>query len=166
MEEGIREHGMDIMKPDTRFTILTTILFASFLLLVAAAGCGGEAPEPVSGEQPLAEEALKAAFNGDNQAFLSLVAPSFLEEVGQEMPDVEDEVLGGILVAGFMEDVPYTGMKEVRSQVDTSGDNAVVHVWGVFLDENGEEVTVREADALRITLVKENGKWYLDLLDL
>ena len=149
-----------------RFTSLFVILFTLFLLLVAAAGCGGEASEPVSSEQSLAEEALNAAFNGDNQAFLALVAPSFLEEVGKEMPDVEDEVLGGILMSGFLEDMPYTGMKEASSQIDTSGDKAVVHVWGIFLDENGEEVTVREAEALRITLVKENGRWYLDLLDL
>lgn len=145
---------------------LPAVILSILLALVAAVGCGGEASPSGSGEPSLAEEALKAAFAGDNQAFLALVAPSFLEEASREMPDVEDEVLGGILVAGFLEDVPYTGMKEVQSQVETAGDKAVAHVWGVFLDENGEEVTVREADALRITLVKENGRWYLDLLDL
>ena len=154
------------MSIDMRSTTLPVILIAIFLVLVAAAGCGGEASPSGSGEQPLAEEALKAAFNGDNLAFIAMVAPSFLEEVGREMPDVEDEVLGGLLVAGFLEGVSYTGIKEARSQVEATGDKAVVHVWGIFLDENGQEVTVREAEALRITLVKENGRWYLDLLDL
>lgn len=149
-----------------RSTPLLIILFLCLLVLAAAAGCGGDVSSSGSSELPLAEEALKAAFDGENQTFLTLVAPSFLEEVRQEMPDAEDEVLGGILVAGFLEDVPYTGIKEARSQVETTGEEAVVHVWGVFLDENGEEVTVREAEALRITLVKENGGWYLDLLDL
>jgi hypothetical protein len=150
---------------DMRLILLPTIFITLLLVLVAAAGCGGEASESTSGEQSLAEEALNAAFKGDNQAFLALVAPSFLEEAGQEMPDVEDEVLGGILVTGFLKDIPYTGIIEANSQVDTYGDEAVVHVWGVFLDENGEEIAVREADALRVTLVKENGRWYLDLID-
>ena len=149
-----------------RLNRMTIIIFLFLLALVAAAGCGEEASPSISGEQPLAEEALRAAFSGDNQSFLALVAPSFLAEASREMPDVEDEVLGGILVAGFLEDVPYTGIKEARSQVEAMGDEAVVHVWGVFLDENGEEVTVREGEALRITLVKEDGRWYLDLLDL
>lgn len=145
---------------------LVIILSLSLVCVVAAGGCGGEsASSPDGEERQLAEEALRTAFSGDNLGFLALVAPSFLQEASKEMPDVEDEALGGILVAGFLEDKPYVGIKEVKSQVDITGDKAVVHVWGVFLDERGEEVNVGEAEALRIALVREGGRWYLDLLD-
>jgi len=82
------------------------------------------------------------------------------------MPGVDDESLGGVLIAGFLEKLPFQSVKEADYESDVQGDKAVVHLWGVFLDEHGEEMQIPRAQAVRIPLVRESGRWYLDLLDI
>ncbi len=136
------------------------------LAAVTAAGCGKPASPARSEEERVAEEALRAAMRGDGEAFLRLVAPSFLEVARAEMPEADDETLGAVLLAGFTEDVPYGGVEEPVFQVDVEGDRAVVHVWGVFLDREGNRMDLGEGEALRVPLRREEGSWYVDLLDL
>ena len=133
--------------------------------LTLAAGCGS-LPGQRADEELLVEKALGTALAGERSEFVSLVAPSFLEEVRAEMPDAGDETLGGILIAGFREDIPFAAVREAAYEVETEGDEAVVHVWGAFLGSGGEEMDIPEAEALRFPLVREGGRWYLDLLDL
>lgn len=139
---------------------------AAILLAALLAGCGGSPEEGRGAEERLAERALTAAMAGEKAAFVSLVDPSFVESSRAQMPDIDDEGLGGILIAGFLADIPYRGIKEANYDVDSSGDEAVVHVWGVFLSPGGEEVELGEAEAMRIPLIRVDGRWYLDLLDL
>jgi hypothetical protein len=145
------------------------ILRAGFLplllALLVAAGCGGSSSQGVN-QETLAEKALRAAFNVRKAEFVSLVAPSFLEEARREMPDTDDETLGGVLIAGFTEKLPFAGVVDATYRLDVQGEKAVVHVWGQFLDSQGTEISIAEAQALRIPIIKENGRWYLDLLDL
>lgn len=138
---------------------------ACLILLGLICGCGGStAPR---GEQELvAERAMQAALAGINAEFVSLVAPSFLREARAEMPEVDDETLGGILIAGFLEEISFTGIVEVFYEVEVDGEEAVVYVWGFFLGPDGREMEINEAEALRIPLAREGGSWYLDLLDL
>ncbi len=138
------------------------ISLAAFLL----AGCGGSPQDRRSAEEKLAERALSAAFAGDSAGFVSLVEPSFVANARAQMPDVDDVELGGILIAGFTEDIPFRGIKEAIYDISTCGDRAVVHVWGLFTSPDGGEVEVGEADAVRIPLIRVEGNWHLDLLDL
>lgn len=147
-----------------RPAVLGTCLLAALALFLAA-GCGR--PETLRGaEERAAEGVLDAALGGRNAEFVSLVAPSFLEDARREMPDADDETLGKVLVAGFLEDVPFAGAVEAVYGVEVAGDRAAVHVWGTFVDEAGSEVILPEAEALRIPLVNEAGRWCLDPLDL
>jgi len=134
-------------------------------LAAGAAGCG-ESSETRAEEEITAERALLAALNGEKTEFVTLVAPSFLAEVRAEMPDSDDETVGGVLIAGFLEGIPFSSLVEASYEVVPAGDEAVVYVWGVFLAADGGEVVIEEAEALRIPLVREDGRWYLDLLDL
>jgi hypothetical protein len=76
------------------------------------------------------------------------------------------QTLGGVLIAGFLEDVPFTGLVQAEYDVEVTGDKAAVYVWGTFLDSSGAEIEISEAEALRIPLMRDGGRWYLDLLDL
>jgi hypothetical protein len=139
-------------------------------LLAAAAGCGGEAPDTRPQEVQVAERALQAALGGEKIEFVGLVAPSFLAQARAEMPDTDDETLGGVLIAGFLEDIPFAGIVEPQySYFDYEYEirpKAATYVWGRFIDAAGNEVVIDEADAIRIPLVYEDGRFYLDLLDL
>lgn len=128
-------------------------------------GCGGDS-RALSEEEQVAERALRSAFAGEGGAFLRLVDPSFVQEARAEMPDADDETLGAILLSGFLRDIPYSGVSRPVYQVDREGEKAVVHVWGSFLDGEGREVEVAEGEALRVPLLREGGRWYLDLLDI
>jgi hypothetical protein len=145
--------------------IARTILFPLLLALLVAAGCGGSSSQG-KGEETLAEKAMAAALNARRTEFVYLVAPSFLEEARREMPDADDETLGGVLLAGFLENIPFTAIVDAEYRLDTQGEKGVVHVWGSFLDSQGAEVDIAEAQAVRIPIIKEDGRWYLDLLDL
>jgi hypothetical protein len=39
-------------------------------------------------------------------------------------------------------------------------------VWGTFVGPDGQEVEVEKSDALRVPLLEEGGRWYVDLLDV
>ena len=148
--------------------ICILLVVATILMVVVPAtlvGCGGTSPAR-SEQELLAQEALAKALEGDNAGFVSLVAPSYLENARAEMPDVDDEVLGGILIAGFLGDIPFRGIQHATYDVDPQGDKAVVHVWGSFVDSLGMEMGLPEAEAVRIPLVNEGGRWFIDLLDL
>jgi hypothetical protein len=135
------------------------------LVLFLAAGCGGSSSQG-GNEETLAEKAMRAAFGAQRAEFVSLVAPSFLEEARREMPDTDDETLGGVFIAGFLNTLPFAGIVDAKYRLDVQGEKAVVHVWGLFLGSQGEEISIPEAQAVRIPIIKENGRWYLDLLDL
>jgi len=143
--------------------------FAACVFTAAAvallAGCGSP-PAQRSTEEALAEVALESALDGRNAEFVSLVAPSFLEDARRQMPDADDEVLGKVLISGFLEGVPFEGIVDATYFVEVEGDRAVVHVWGTFRDSGGAETDLPETDAVRIPLINEGGRWYLDLLDL
>jgi hypothetical protein len=142
------------------------LTFACLLLLSFAAGCGGSSGAGGGGLEAVAEQALRAALEGNETAFANLVAPSFMQKVRSEMPDAEDETLGRVLIAGFLEDIPFAGIVTAAYGVEADSDKAVVYVWGVFIDSSGNEIEIGEAGALRIPLVREEDRWYLDLLDL
>jgi len=82
------------------------------------------------------------------------------------MPDATNEELAAVLVSGFLEGLPFASIKSASYETEVEGDKAVVHLWGVFTDSGGEEVNLTQTDALRIPLVNEGGRWYLDLLDV
>jgi len=138
---------------------------ACMLIFAVAAGCG-EAPVSRPEEEVVVERALQAALKGERNDFVTLVAPSFVADMRTEMPDSGDDILGGVLVAGFLEDIPFSAVVDATFNIDSSGDEASVYVWGVFLDESGTEMVIDEAAAVRIPLVREDGSWYVDLLDL
>ncbi len=145
-----------------------TLSIALILLLLAPAflaGCGGSSvsrPE----QELVAEEALNTALRGEKVEFVNLVAPSFLAQARAEMPDAGEGTLGGILIAGFLEDIPFGGIVEASYEMEADTDEAVIYVWGRFLGPDGQEIEIDKAEALRIPLVREDGRWYLDLLDL
>jgi len=149
-----------------RWPLRVAALVLAALVVTSLLGCGGGPPSQRSSEEMVTEDALRTALAGERVEFISVVAPSFLEEARREMPDIEDEELGGVLVAGFLKNIPFEGIKEATYQVEVRGDKAVVHVWGVFLDAGGGEMNIPESEAVRTPLIKENGRWYLDLLDL
>jgi hypothetical protein len=68
-----------------RKAVLAVAMLA--LAAVIASGCGKKAAPQKSEEERVAEEALRAAMQGDGVGFLDLVAPSFLERARAEMPD-------------------------------------------------------------------------------
>ncbi|MDY6795545.1 MAG: hypothetical protein SWK76_09765 [Actinomycetota bacterium] len=144
--------------------------FIALLFLAIAAvtlGCGGgSSSDPGGGMEGVTAEAFSAALDGDGERFIRLVAPSFLEEARREMPDIDDVVLGDVLIAGFTEDLAFTGIEEAVYEAEVNGDRAVVHVWGSFTGADEGRVMLEEADALPVPMVRENGRWYLDLLDL
>ena len=144
---------------------ILTYLFACLTLLAVAAGCGGSSTVRADEEQTV-ERAVQAALDGERAEFVTLVAPSFLEEARAEMPDAGDETLGGILIAGFLEDIPFAGIEDAAYEVEATGDKAAVYLWGTFRDSAGAYMEISEAEALRIPLIRENGRWYIDLLDL
>jgi len=139
------------------------VLLASAVF--ALPGCGG-GEKALGEEEQVVERALRSAFAGEDESFLKLVDPSFVEEARAEMPDADDETLGGVLLSGFLRDIPYRGLEDSVYQVEVEGDRAVVHVWGAFVDGEGREVAVAEEEAIRVPLRREGGRWYLDLLDL
>lgn len=135
------------------------------MALLPLAGCGGEAPAR-SEEEKVAEEALRSALSGDGASFADLVAPSYLERAEAQMPDADRETLGDVLAARFSQSWPFSDLTAPLFEVRAEGDRAVVHVWGEFLGTGGEPVTLPQSQALRVPLVKEGGRWYIDLLDL
>jgi hypothetical protein len=139
---------------------LTCIAFLGLLC-----GCGGSSVSR-SEEELVVERSLNSALQGERAEFVILVAPSFLEQARAEIPDVDDETLGGILIAGFLEDIPFSGIVEAYYEVEVDEDEAVVYIWGLFIGPDGREVEIDKAKALRIPIVREGGSWYLDLLDL
>ncbi len=150
-------------------TIALILLGLSCLALLAAvAGCGTEAPDTRPEEVQVAERALQAALGGEKIEFVGLVAPSFLAQARAEMPDTDDETMGGVLIAGFLEDIPFAGMVEAQYSYFEymSGGKAAAYAWGRFIDAGGNEVVIEEADAVRVPLVYEEGRLYIDLLDL
>lgn len=149
-----------------RTTLIVPFLVATAAVVVAAAcGCGGS-PQTRPQEELVVERALQAALGGERTGFTGLVAPSFLAQARAEMPDSGDETLGGVLIAGFLEDIPFAGIVAAEYDARTSGDESAVYVWGVFLDGNGAEMRISEGEALRVPLVREDGRWYIDPLDL
>lgn len=147
------------------FPALPRVALWCVALILFAAGCGGQGEARVP-EELVAERTLRAALAGERAEFEGLVAPSFLAQARAEMPDSDDEILGGVLIAGFLEDIPFAEVVAAEYGVETEGDRAAVYVWGTFAGAGGEEMTMSEAEAIRIPLVRENGRWYLDLLDL
>jgi hypothetical protein len=135
------------------------------MFLLAVMGCGGS-PETRPEEELLVEKALQAALGGERTEFVGLVAQSFLAQVRAEMPDTDDQTLGGVLIAGFLKGIPFEGILAAEYDIETDGDRAAVYVWGSFVDAGGAEISVSEAEALRIPLIREDGRWYIDLLDL
>lgn len=133
--------------------------------LLTAAGCGRPSLER-SEEERVAEGVLKAVMERDGKTFLEMVAPSFLEQAKSEMPEADEETLGGVLLAGYSQKIPYREAENLVFQIQEEGDRAAVHVWGDFRDWAGEKVTLTEGQALRIPLRREEGRWYLDLLDI
>lgn len=149
-----------------RGLLLTLALLVTCLAALAGgAGCGSpSAARPQ--EELVAEKALWAALEGERSEFVAVVAPSFVEEARSQMPDADDETLGGVLIAGFMQGIPFAGIKEAAYSVEGSGDRAAVYVWGSFVSPDGSVMELAEGDALRVPLRCEGGRWYLDLLDL
>ena len=141
------------------------LAFILIVLLGSIIGCGGSAASHPEKEL-VVDRALKAALQGENAEFVTLVAPSFVEQARAGMPDVDDETLGGIFIAGFLEDIPFSGIKEASYGFNQGGDKADVYVTGLFVAPDGREMEIEPAEALRIPLVREGGYWYLDLLDL
>ncbi len=83
------------------------------------------------------------------------------------MPETDDKTLGGVLIAGFLEDIPFSGTVEAQYSISESPTGGtVVYVWGRFVDADGNEMVIEEADAVRIPIVYEDGRPYIDLLDL
>ncbi len=82
------------------------------------------------------------------------------------MPDAADEELATVLVSGFLGGLPFASIKNASYETEVEGHKAVVHLWGVFTGSGGQEVNITQANALRIPLVNEGGRWYLDLLDI
>lgn len=142
------------------------LLALASMLLISAVGCGGSSGTSRPPEEMVVEGALDAALSGERAEFVSFVAPSFLAQVRAEMPDATDETLGGVLIAGFLEDIPFEGVVDIEYDAKVNGDRASVYIWGTFLDAGGEEMSISEAEALRVPLIREGGSWYLDLLDL
>lgn len=146
------------------------LVLACAALLTASVGCGGGTPDTRPLEVQVAEQALQAALGGEKADFLGLVDPLFLEQARAEMPDTDDETLGKVLIAGFLTGIPFAGVVEPQySYFDYDYEirsTAAVYVWGRFIDAAGDEVVIEEADAIRIPLVYEDGRYYLDLLDL
>jgi hypothetical protein len=136
------------------------------LLIIAAAGCGSSYVDSRAEEEIVAERALQAALEGERAGFVKLVAPSFLEQLRAEMPDTDDEVLGGVIIAGFLERIPFAGIIEASYSIFEYPDGIVVYVSGRFIADDGAEVVIGEADAVRIPLVFEDGRFCIDLLDL
>ncbi|MBN2026060.1 MAG: hypothetical protein JW854_04810 [Actinobacteria bacterium] len=182
MDEGLGVNGMGFMSYGKRcgqgrgrrsfraWSLHAIPLILACVLLpplaVGAAGCG-EPPETRAEEEVVAERVLLAALNGERSEFVTLVAPSFLAEVRAEMPDSDDETIGGVLIAGMLEGIPFAGIIEACYSVwEYSQQTVAVYVSGRFVDAGGAEITISEADAIRIPLVSEDGRWYLDLLDL
>lgn len=159
-----RWRGPDVLAAPRPLPLLSCAL-ACLIILASAAGCGGSSV-PRAEEELVAEKALQAALGGERAEFVTLVAPSFLAGARAEMPDSSDETLGGVLIAGFLEDIPFTGMRDAVYGVESAGDKAAVYIWGIFLDPSGVYMEIGEAEAVRIPLVRENGRWYIDLLDL
>ena len=149
--------------PAAAVTLATALFAAAFI--VALWGCGGES-RTLSEEERVVEQALRSAFAGEGESFLRLVDPSFVERAREEMPDADDETLGGVLLSGFLRDIPYGGLVDPVYQVEVEGEKAVVHVWGAFVDGEGRGEAVAEENAIRVPLRREGARWYLDLLDL
>ena len=141
------------------------LVSACLILAGVLGGCGGS-PAPRPEEELIVDRALNAALQGEKAEFVTLVAPSFLEQARAEMPDVDDETLGGILIAGFLEDIPFHGIREAAYSINSAGDKADVYVTGLFVGPDGQEIKVDGAEALRIPIIREGGSWYLDFLDL
>jgi hypothetical protein len=146
--------------PRFLFLAVACALFAAFV-----SGCGDTAISR-AGEELVAEKAIEAALSEEKAEFVNLVAPSFLEQARAEMPDADDQTLGGILIAGFREGIPFAGVVEATYDVEVAGDRASVYLWGSFTGSDGSQIEIGEAEALRIPLTREDGRWFVDLLDL
>jgi hypothetical protein len=151
------------MKPG----VLRFVLAAAVLVLaaVAAVSCGGTSAR-LDEQQAVVDKAIQAAEGRDSARFLALVAPSFRDQARQQMPDVSEEDLGSLLASGFLEGLPFAVVKNAKYETEVNGDKAVVHLYGTFNDSQGAEVKIGEGEALRVPLVNEGGRWYLDLLDI
>lgn len=181
MDEGLGGNGLGFMSCKERVSqrcerrdarawgpaplMFLTVCMLLVPMVVCASGCG-QPSETRAEEEVVAERALLAALKGEKAEFVTLVAPSFLAEVRAEMPDTDDETVGGVLIAGFLAGIPFSSPVETSYEVVQAGDEAVVYVWGVFLAPDGGEIVIEEAGAVRIPIVREDGRWYLDLLDL
>jgi hypothetical protein len=72
-----------------------------------------------------------------------------------------------VLIAGFLEDIPFTAIVEAQYSIsDSPVDGTTIYIWGRFADADGNEMVIEEADAVRIPLWVEDGRLYLDLLDM
>ena len=76
------------------FPALPRVALWCVALILFAAGCGGQGEARVP-EELVAERTLRAALAGERAEFAGLVAPSFLTQARAEMPDSDDEILGG-----------------------------------------------------------------------
>ncbi len=146
-------------------SVLALVLVSACAIVLCLGGCGKE-PLTRSEQEEVAERVLRAVAENDGMAFLGTVAPSYLDQARSEMPYADDGMLGDVLLAGYAQKVPFRRMTAPVFQVSVEGDKAVVHVWGDFLGAEGQKVTLAEGQALRIPLVREGDRWYLDLLDL
>jgi hypothetical protein len=135
------------------------------ILLAGIAGCGGSSPS-LDEQQAVVDKAMRSLASGDLSRFLPLVAPSFVDEARRQMPEATDEELAGVLASGFRDQIPFTSIKSANYQTDVDDDHAVVHVWGSFVDSAGGSMEITQTQAIRVPLVKEEGRWYLDLLDI
>jgi hypothetical protein len=150
-----------------RLQVMRLALAVTALVLIASvfAGCGGTASR-LDEPQAVVDDAIKAASGQDATGFLALVAPSFVEQARQQMPGASDAEVGGVMAAGFLEGLPFAALQSAEYETEVNGDKAVVHVYGTFLDASGQEVQIGQGDAVRVPLVNEGGRWYLDLLDI
>jgi len=143
---------------------LASVIAILILTGFAVAGCG--ARSGMDEQQLVVDKAINSAIAGDDLQFLSLVAPAFREEASLQMPEATEGELAAVMAAGFLEDIPFASIKSANYETEADADKAVVHLWGIFVDAGGEGISIELPDALRIPLVREGGRWYLDLLDI
>jgi hypothetical protein len=153
-------------------------LIVAALLIVALAGCGGTEPGPHNEQEQLVDNVLRARLAGDFEPALDAIPPDYIEQIKTFMPDLSDEQLREILLTSLQSAsqsaFSFEGAEivEIFYRTESQGPDTVrVFYWGTIQYQEAGETktqTVTQTDAetqgFSFPLVRQQGKWYWDLI--
>ncbi len=118
-------------------------------------------------QEEVVDSFLRGLAAGDGEAMLSALPPGCVQEILNDLTTLSEEELARILQRTLQARFPCIGIREAHYRTEERGeDSAVVFCWG-SLEVAGEGAPsareITEEEALSFPLLRQGGRWYMDI---